>query len=175
MALPPKINLLRLKNKIEMKIRKLIITLAFLIASLFFYAPSIFAWGSEGHAIVGEIAFRFLNDNAKKNIEYYLDSMTIEDACNWMDNMRSDPDYNFMKPWHYIDIPKDENYIASTDENIINEIIISFNELRHKKTLCDDQIKNDLLVLCHLIGDLHQPLHTGYPDDKGGNNVQVKY
>ncbi len=27
----------------------------------------------------------------------------------------------------------------------------------------------------HLIGDLHQPLHIGYADDKGGNDYQVAY
>ncbi|HUZ60668.1 MAG TPA: S1/P1 nuclease [Hanamia sp.] len=131
--------------------------------------------GIKGHAIVGEVAYHFLNDNARKNIEYYLDSMSIGDACNWMDNMRSEPDYNFMKPWHYINIPEGESYTPSTDDNIINQIIITFNELRHKKTLCDEQIKNDLLVLCHLIGDLHQPLHCGYGDDRGGKNIKEQY
>ena len=29
--------------------------------------------------------------------------------------------------------------------------------------------------LCHLVGDLHQPLHAGYKDDRGGNYVKVSY
>ena len=29
--------------------------------------------------------------------------------------------------------------------------------------------------LCHLTGDLHQPLHTGYRDDRGGNSVDIEY
>jgi hypothetical protein len=29
--------------------------------------------------------------------------------------------------------------------------------------------------LCHLVGDLHQPLHAGYRDDRGGNYVEVSY
>ena len=41
--------------------------------------------------------------------------------------------------------------------------------------LYDDQIKTDLFYLFHLVGDLHQPLHTGYPDDKGGNLIDVSY
>jgi len=158
-----------------MKILKFFKCISCLLSTIFIFSQSIYAWGSKGHAIVGEVAYHFLNDNSRKNIEYYLDSMSIGDACNWMDNMRSDPDYNFMKPWHYINIPEGEIYTPSTDENIINQIIITFNELRHKKTLCDEQIKNDLLVLCHLIGDLHQPLHCGYGDDRGGNNIKVQY
>ena len=27
--------------------------------------------------------------------------------------------------------------------------------------------------LCHLVGDLHQPLHTGYKDDRGGNYYEI--
>ena len=42
-----------------------------------------------------------------------------------------------------------------------------------KMFLCTDQVKTDLLVLFHLMGDLHQPLHTGYAIDKGGNTIQV--
>lgn len=53
--------------------------------------------------------------------------------------------------------------------------IISFNELRHKKTLDRDQVRTDLLVLMHLIGDLHQPLRTAYDDDLGGNRRAVQF
>ena len=30
-------------------------------------------------------------------------------------------------------------------------------------------------MLIHLIGDLHQPLHLGHSDDKGGNDFQVRW
>ncbi len=30
-------------------------------------------------------------------------------------------------------------------------------------------------MLVHLIGDLHQPMHVGRLDDKGGNDIQVKW
>lgn len=30
-------------------------------------------------------------------------------------------------------------------------------------------------VLFHLIGDLHQPLHAGYGEDKGGNTIDVDF
>ncbi|MBA3987471.1 MAG: S1/P1 Nuclease, partial [Flavobacteriales bacterium] len=32
-----------------------------------------------------------------------------------------------------------------------------------------------LKMLIHLIGDLHQPLHLGLEDDKGGNDFQVRW
>ena len=33
----------------------------------------------------------------------------------------------------------------------------------------------NLKVIFHLIGDLHQPLHTGYASDRGGNTKSVRY
>ncbi len=101
--------------------------------------------------------------------------MSVDTAANWMDIMRSNVDYDFMKPWHYIDFSKGKSYEPSTDENIVNRLIIVFNELLHKKVLSNEQIKFDLLVLMHLIGDLHQPLHTGYDDDLGGNKVAIQF
>ena len=34
-------------------------------------------------------------------------------------------------------------------------------------------VKYRLLLIFHLIGDLHQPLHTGYAIDKGGNTIEI--
>lgn len=33
---------------------------------------------------------------------------------------------------------------------------------------------NALKYLVHLVGDVHQPLHAGYLDDKGGNTCQLQ-
>jgi hypothetical protein len=49
------------------------------------------------------------------------------------------------------------------------------NELKDKNKLTPDQINMDLKLLFHLIGDLHQPLHCGYRNDKGGNSVDVEF
>lgn len=133
------------------------------------------AWGPEGHAMVAKIAMQFLKPDIKQNILNILGNMPIDTAANWMDIIRANSDYDFMKPWHYIDFAKEKQYTPSTDENIVNRLIIVFNELRHKKVLCQEQIKIDLLILLHLLGDLHQPLHTGYDEDLGGNKRVVQY
>ncbi|HEY0303383.1 MAG TPA: S1/P1 nuclease, partial [Longimicrobiales bacterium] len=33
----------------------------------------------------------------------------------------------------------------------------------------------DLVWLLHLVGDLHQPLHAGRPQDRGGNEIYVSF
>jgi hypothetical protein len=133
------------------------------------------AWGPEGHKMVVDVAMQFLKPDVKNNVLAILDTMSTNTAGNWMDIMRSNSDYDFMKPWHYIDFPAEQEYQPSTDENIVNRLIITFNELRHKRVLCSQQVKTDMLILMHLLGDLHQPLHTGYDDDLGGNKVAIQY
>ncbi len=134
-----------------------------------------YAWGAEGHHIVAEIASKYLSENAKNRIEQYLGTTGFDDAAVWMDEMRQNHDYDFMKPWHYVNIDKGSNYTPTTDENVINQITEKQRELKHAKTLCTEQVKTDLEILFHLIGDLHQPLHTGYGADRGGNTVEINF
>ena len=133
------------------------------------------AWGPEGHTIVARLALQIVREDVKQNVLNYLNGMPIDTAANWMDIMKSNADYDFMRPWHYVDFAKGSAYKQNNDENILNRLQITYNELLHKSTLCDAQIKTDLLVLLHLMGDLHMPLHTGYDDDLGGNKVMVQY
>ena len=133
------------------------------------------AWGPEGHAIVAKIAMHYVKDDVRKNVLALLGSMSIDTATNWMDIMKSNADYDFMRSWHYLDFPKGKNYTPNNDDNIVNRLLLMYNELKHKNTLCEAQIKTDLYILLHLMGDLHQPLHTGYDDDLGGNKLMVQY
>ena len=32
-----------------------------------------------------------------------------------------------------------------------------------------------LRFVTHLVGDIHQPLHAGFADDRGGNSVEVRF
>jgi len=81
-----------------------------------------------------------------------------------------------MKPWHYINIERGETYKASTAErNIVLILNSAINELRHKDSLKFKNIQEDLYILFHLVGDLHQPLHVGYGVDKGGNDIDVSF
>lgn len=133
-----------------------------------------FAWGQKGHTLVAEVAFNYLDETTKKNVQQYLDGMTLEEAANWMDAIKSDPANDFMKPYHYIDFEKGSKEPAK-GENILTVLNCTLNELDHKETLSHDDIKRRILFLFHLIGDLHQPLHVGYPSDKGGNTVQLNF
>jgi hypothetical protein len=134
-----------------------------------------FAWGAEGHAIVARIALQLVKPDVRQNVLQALGGMPVDTAANWMDIMKSNQDYDFMRSWHYVDFAQGTRYQPTNQENILNRLSLTYNELKHKNTLCEAQIKDDLCILLHLMGDLHMPLHTGYDEDMGGNKVTVKY
>lgn len=136
-----------------------------------------YAWGKKGHGIVAEIAFALLDSNTKQTVRKYLGTTTIEEASTWMDEIKSDHQYDYMKAWHYVNIEKGNQYVETKEGNIINALNNAIDTLEHKDKLglSNEQIKRSLMIVFHLTGDLHMPLHVGYGSDKGGNDIQVKF
>ncbi len=155
--------------------KKIILSSFLVLVTLSFSINKSFAWGRTGHSIVAQIAFSYLDEKTKTNVMKYLDTLSIELAASWMDNLRNDKSYDYLKPYHYINIEKGESYHPSTEDNIVNGINNSMLKLDNMSNLSKEEIRLNLLILFHLIGDLHQPLHCGYGIDKGGNTVQVSF
>jgi hypothetical protein len=129
------------------------ISILIVITAVSLYSQKAKAWGPEGHAMVGRLAMRFVNEDVRKNILSILGDMSIDTATNWMDKMKSNSDYDFMRTWHYLDYPKGQTYVATNNENILNRLVLTYGELQNKKTLCSEQIRTDLFILLHLLGD----------------------
>ncbi len=153
--------------------KKVILALCLAISLL--ATPHIsFAWGAKGHQLVAEIAYHYLDVATREALMHYLKKTTIEDAATWMDENRSNSFYNYMRPWHYIDIEKDSLYdVKTTERNMITVLNSAIYALKHREDLSDKKIKEHLFYIFHLVGDLHQPLHTGYPNDRGGNDIII--
>src|ERR1700749_3977363 len=77
-----------------------------------------FAWGAIGHQIVAKIAFAYVDSTTRQNVQNCLGDMTIEQAAVWMDEIKKDPKYDYMKPWHYVDFEKGMQYTPTTEGNI---------------------------------------------------------
>ena len=153
---------------------KFLVSITFLISILIIPSKT-FAWGKKGHALVAEVAFNYLDENTKKIVLQYLDGTTIEDAANWMDNIKKDHSLDYMKPYHYANFDKGESVEEINGGNIIYQLNQTIKDLQNIKSLSNEQIKIKIQIIFHLIGDLHQPLHVGYGNDKGGNTVQIYY
>ena len=134
-----------------------------------------FAWGNTGHKAIGIVALHYLDAKTKDSIRAYLGNVGLDSAGMWMDQMRSDPAYDYMKPWHYIYINKGETYKPGTEENVINELNKVIDQLKHRNLYSKEQTTTNIKILAHLVEDLHMPLHTGYASDTEGLAVKVKF
>jgi hypothetical protein len=146
--------------------------LYFTLVIIFLFPTMTFAWGKEGHALVAKVAFNYLSEKTKARVLAQLNGLTIEEAANWMDDIKKDKSLDYMKPWHYVNFDKNEPVTNENSDNVIFELTKSIQNLSNNK-LTDFQKNQNLLILFHLIGDIHQPLHVGYGEDKGGNDVQI--
>lgn len=137
------------------------------------------AWGVLGHRIVGEIADGYLSKKAKKEVYAILGIESIAMSSNWADFIKSDPSYNYLSNWHYINIKggltlqQFQAYLdADTAVDAYTRINFLTAELK-KKDLAADKKLLYLRVLIHLAGDVHQPMHVGRLEDLGGNRTRV--
>lgn len=148
-----------------------------IITLALFLSFNSFGWGATGHRIVGLIAEYHLSNKAKKNIEKVLGFETLAEVSNYMDFIKSDATYRHMSPWHYATIPDDKTYVeAGTPEE--GDIIVTIQRLIEElesKNFTDQDEAFALKCLVHLIGDIHQPLHVGNGEDRGGNDVKLDY
>lgn len=159
-----------------MKLKQVVLALAFL------YTPiAANAWGLIGHRIVGEIADSHLTANARKGVRLVLGNETLAMSANWPDFIKSDTAYKFMNAWHYVNLPEGlskadcdkflDNY---PEDNIYGKSKEMIALLKNPKTPADKKVFA-MRVLVHLIGDMHQPMHTARKEDLGGNKVYVTW
>jgi hypothetical protein len=143
-----------------------------------------FAWGITGHRIVGELASRHLTPKAAKAVKAILGNESMAMVANWPDFIKSDTTrkYGHTNSWHYLDFPTGntraqfDEFLAAHNkgENLYVETQELIKELKDPATSAQEK-KFALTFLIHLIGDMHQPLHTGREEDQGGNKIQVTY
>ena len=150
-----------------------------LIVSFFYLPAQSMAWGLLGHRIVGQVAETYLTARAKTEVLKILGAESIAMASNWADFIKSDSSFDYLYSWHYI------NFKAGTTKNEFQSILandtavnaytkINFivKELKNKKLKADLKLMY-LRLLIHFVGDIHQPMHVGRPEDQGGNKVKV--
>lgn len=143
--------------------------------------PTMTAWSysDAGHKIVATLAWQQLSPFARQNIERILgvgEAPFIE-ASVWADKVKSDDRYTYLKPMHYVNLPKDAHqYDRKRDchqDKCVVQAIKEFSQ--HAKSPERKKARLALRMLVHLIGDIHQPMHAGLKDDRGGNWYRVKY
>ncbi len=163
--------------------KKVVVKFALANVLLALSAP-VFAWGYFSHQVICDIAWRNLESRAKSEVRKLLketDFKTFAKACTWPDAIRTMRRYADTKPHHYINVPRSATSIDvnrdCTEQGCVIEAIRAYRDILQGKAV--DGYSNNrpkaLMFLGHYIGDLHQPLHVAYEDDRGGTGLMLRY
>ena len=147
---------------------------------LFCLSFSTFAWwGATGHRVVGEIAENHLTRKARKAVHEILGTESLGMSANWADFVKADSSFNYLSPWHYINLKIGMNYDefkAALERDSAVDAYTKLNflvaELKNK-SLEPDKKSMYLKLLIHITGDIHQPMHVSRAEDQGGNKIRV--
>lgn len=153
-----------------------------LLVAAFFITTFTFAsendWGRTGHRATGEVAEQHLTKKAKTKVREILNGMNLAFVSTYGDDIKSDPAYRKYNPWHYVNLePGETEYTkekANPKGDLVHAINTSIAVLKDKNATKEDK-EFYLKLLVHFVGDLHQPLHAGRGEDKGGNDIQVRW
>lgn len=160
-----------------------------------------YAWGPKGHRVIGALAEARLTDAARAAVAELLEGEDLATVSTWADAMRGardNPEFwsGYAANWHFVNIAPGEDYASSAkhprgDAYIALQTFVAilldepvpagpvreglelyFGDLAARKT---EVRRFALKFLVHILGDLQQPLHSGYVDDRGGNAVQLSW
>ena len=157
--------------------KKVILALALLAA----LPLRLWAWGVEGHRAIGIIAEHHLSEKARHEVIALLGNQTLALVSTQPDEMRYLPEFKETAPWHYVNTPlglAHDPYLAAvkaqTTPNAYNVLLAKIKEMKDpSKTR--EQRAEALIFVVHIVGDIHQPMHTGRAEDKGGNDIKMTY
>ena len=136
-----------------------------------------FAWGADAHRLVGELAQTQLNVPARSEVNRLLDlepGSTLASISTWADETRTQAN----GPWHYVNLPRDSGCRYDGERDCPDGQCVVAAIERQRRVLAsnaaDPERLRALKFLVHFVGDIHQPLHAGHADDRGGNTYQLQ-
>jgi S1/P1 Nuclease len=135
--------------------------------------PEAWAWGSEGHGIIADVAWHHLTPATRDNLQPFLEGGDLASISAWADDIR--PGRPETAPWHYVNIPPDSSGYDPKDcpnDNCVVAQINKFAQILGDPSQPLAARTEALKFLVHFVGDLSQPLHAA-ADARGGNDVPV--
>jgi len=141
-----------------------------------FGVPKAHAWGDIGHQIICAIALQELNPRAQAEVNrlIQLDTRfpTFSQSCIWPDHPRK------RSAEHFVNLSRSATGIgndpcplaAKCTLTAIAEDMAAVSQVN----ALDAEKLAALKYLGHWVGDVHQPLHVSFQDDKGGNDIDER-
>ncbi len=161
-----------------------------LVAALCALLPlSAWSWGRAGHATVAALAEVNLTPAAAAQVHELLQGdldrlgrpsgrKRLAEIASWPDEIRDEAvktDPKAFKGWHVRrNLVCSDALGACRDGRCVDQLIIHYTRVLQDRSQ-DLRSRNEALKwVVHLVGDLHQPLHSGVNANGGGAKVQME-
>lgn len=144
------------------------------------------AWGPLGHAIIAELAQRQLSAAARTEMLRLLAVEHVQSLAavsSWADAIQNDPAeralWQHTRRQHYVDLRGPDCTFEPARDCRDGQCVVA--GIAHYVAVLADRSRSDavrgeaLKFVVHFVGDVHQPLHAGDRDDRGGNTWQVRF
>ncbi|HEX9736797.1 MAG TPA: S1/P1 nuclease [Thermoanaerobaculia bacterium] len=149
------------------------------------------AWADEGHRVICEIAWQRLAGAGRALVGELLGDGAHDvgpelgrrfvDSCTWADEVH-ETTHRSTAEYHYLNVRRGAPSVdLGRDCPAYDCVPIAIRRylsyLVRGETPADGRHRQAeaLKFLAHFVGDVHQPLHAGYLDDKGGNEILVRW
>ena len=179
-----------ISHSIRLYPRLFFFVLSFLIS---FLPLNTYAWNAMGHMVIANIAYEQLKPEVREKVDQLVGNLNKEypemssflHLAIWPDSIRAQHIETFTH-WHYIDIPFSSDGTSAKNNSVDTDNAVW--AVQRIQVIVKNQKANPfdrarfLSFLTHIVGDLHQPLHTvtlfsaAHPDgDRGGNLYNIMY
>lgn len=138
-------------------------------------ASPAWAFGATGHVTTCEMAYRMLTDTSRAEVNRILrvdgEYKAFNRAC-----LDEDMQPQLRRSSHFLNLPRDQLSLTGVDcfgasACVVTAINGDWAVLR-SATSTDPQKAAALKGIGHWVGDIHQPLHVSFADDRGGNFIK---
>lgn len=135
------------------------------------------AFGGVGHRLIAELAEARLTPTARAEAARLLalePGATLMSVSTWADENRT----LGTAAWHYVNFVRGEpcQYqparLCIEDNCVVGALEKQLALLASAAS--DAERLTALKYVVHLVADVHQPLHAGFSDDRGGNSYQLQ-
>ena len=135
-----------------------------------------FGWGETGHRVVCQIAYDELTTDARAEVDRLLaqdaDFESYAESCLFADKPE------VIRPIeHYVNYPRAAKAVTTGGCPLAARCVITAiaqDVVVLKSSASSDTEKLVAMkLLGHWVGDIHQPLHVSFMDDRGANSINV--
>jgi hypothetical protein len=140
-----------------------------------------FAFSHFGHQLICATAYDLAAPKTKVFIDKLVKTKGVAKGydfvkgCTWPDVVRKTT-HRETDEYHYMNVPK--GLVFNHQRDCAAYDCVTQAVQRYALNLADSEVswrnrKEALFFLGHFVADLHQPLHVGYGEDRGGNTIKV--